>query len=229
MTFSITARCERTGRLGVGVATHSLATGSRVPHVKALTGAVATQSNTNPRLGLLALQLMTMGYAAPKVLEEMKAADPYWEHRLFAVVDKDGHSAVSVGPSAREWKGSHVGDGYVTAGSGLSGPRVVADMAQAFEASRGEELEERLLRGIEAGRDAGGQDEGQRSACLLTYDWDVFPYVSLRVDIHDGPETELRRIYELFKPYIRYYNIRAADPRLPRGDDWVDQQVASRP
>ena len=65
MTFSITARCERTGRLGIAVATHSLATGSRVPHIKARAGAVASQSTSTPRLGILALQLLGMGYAAP--------------------------------------------------------------------------------------------------------------------------------------------------------------------
>jgi len=224
MTFSITARCEQTGRLGIAVATHSLATGSRVPHIKARAGAVASQSSSNPRLGVLALQLLGMGYAAPKVVEEMKAADFNPEHRQFVVVDKDGHAAAYSGPLAREWKGVHVGDGYAAAGNTLSGPRVIEEMARAFEAGVGEELEERLLRAIEAVRDAGGQDAGQRSACLLTYDWDVFPYLSLRVDVHDQPEAELRRIFEFYKPYIPYYNIRPAASQLDQADKWVAQR-----
>jgi uncharacterized Ntn-hydrolase superfamily protein len=158
------------------------------------------------------LQLLGMGYASAKVVEEMKAADPYYEHRQFAVVDKDGNAAVYTGPKAQEWKGAFVGDGYLAAGNVLSGPRVIEDMAQVFEATRNEQLEERLLRAIEAGRDAGGQNEGQRSACLLSYDWEVFPYVSLRVDVHDEPVAELRRIYEFYKPNISYYSIRPANP-----------------
>lgn len=81
MTFSITARCACTGRLGIAAATSSLATGSRLPHIKAWAGAVASQSNSNPRLGVLALQLLGMGYASAKVVEEMKAADPYYAYR----------------------------------------------------------------------------------------------------------------------------------------------------
>ena len=40
-------------------------------------------------------------------------------------------------------------------------------MARTFESTETEELEARLLRAVEAGRDAGGQPEGQRSAALI--------------------------------------------------------------
>jgi uncharacterized Ntn-hydrolase superfamily protein len=133
--------------LGIAVATSSLATGSRVPHIK-----------------------------------------------------------------AQEWKGALVGDGYVAAGNLASGSLVIEDMARVFEMTRNEQLEERLLRAIEAGRDAGGQNEGQPSACLVSYDWDVFPYVSLQVEVHDEPVAELRRICEFYKPNISYSNIRPANP-----------------
>ena len=69
------------------------------------------------------------------------------------------------------------------------------------------------------------QEQGQRSACVITYDWDVFPYVSLRVDVHEQPEAELRRIYEFYKPYIPYYNLRPASPQMAKADDWVKLQA----
>jgi uncharacterized Ntn-hydrolase superfamily protein len=50
-TFSIVARCARTGELGVGVSTKVPAVGSLCPFVRAGVGAVATQAWVNPYLG----------------------------------------------------------------------------------------------------------------------------------------------------------------------------------
>ncbi len=60
-TFTVLGRCARTGRLGVAVTTREMATGARVPNVKAHVGAVATQASTDPRLGPLGLQLLELG------------------------------------------------------------------------------------------------------------------------------------------------------------------------
>ena len=49
----------------------------------------------------------------------------------------------------------------------MVGERTVAAIVEAYENSRSEELAERLVRAIEAGRDAGGQHEGQHLAALL--------------------------------------------------------------
>src|SRR5262245_44075885 len=51
MTFSLVARCAATGRLGVAIATASLAVGARCPHALARVGAVTTQSRTDPTIG----------------------------------------------------------------------------------------------------------------------------------------------------------------------------------
>ena len=96
-TFSITARCERTGRLGVAITTRAITAGSRCPFVKANVGAVATQANTNPRLGPMALRLMETGHSASEALKELEASDPYIEYRQLAVVDRDGNSAARTG------------------------------------------------------------------------------------------------------------------------------------
>ena len=60
-TFSLIGRCERTGMLGVAIATSEMAVGSRCIHVAPNVGAVLTQASTNPRLGFLGLNLMRSG------------------------------------------------------------------------------------------------------------------------------------------------------------------------
>jgi uncharacterized Ntn-hydrolase superfamily protein len=85
-------------------------------------------------------------------------------------------------------------------------------MTKAFEASEDQELEERLLRAVEAGRDAGGQEEGQTSCALLVYEQHTFPIVNLRVDVALEPIAEMRKILDWFKPLIPYYVRRTLDP-----------------
>lgn len=219
-TFSITARCPRTGRFGVAITTHAMAVTSRCPWVKSGVGAVTTQASTDPRLGPLGLRLLEMGFSAGKVLRELEASDPYIEHRQLAVVDRDGRAAARTGRENRDWAGHHVGDGFVAMGNALISERTCAAMVEAFQASTVEDLAERLLRAIEAGRDAGGQHDGQRSAGLIVYDREVFPRVDLRVDLHAEPVGELRRIFDEYRPLTDYYTLRAANPTIGREADW---------
>jgi uncharacterized Ntn-hydrolase superfamily protein len=102
----------------------------------------------------------------------------------------------------------------------LVNEKVAADMAAAFEKSAGEDLAERLLRALEAGRDAGGQVAGQYSSALQVHNHRSYAWVDLRVDEHNEPIAELRRLYHLYIPLIPYYQERPANPSMPRDDDW---------
>ena len=223
-TFTIVGRCARTGRLGIGTATRSLAVGARVPHVRPRLGAVAIMAIADARLGYTALRLLELGYKAPSVIEELVRSDPYAEYRQLAVVDADGFTAARTGKMNRDWAGHRAGDGYVVLGNVLTGPQVLDAMERTFTATAADDLEERLLRAIEAGRDAGGQHGGQRSAALLVYDDRPFAHLDLRVDVHDEPIGELRRVFDVYRPAIPYYNLRQVDARVPPLDDWLAAQ-----
>ena len=220
-TFTITARCPRTGALGVCMATGEMAVGSRVPHVRSRVGAVATQAMTDPRLGPLGLELLQLGYSAAKVVRELADSDPGIESRQIAVVDADGNAAARTGRDNRDWKGHHVGDGYVAMGNRIVGQSVVDAIAETFEASADEPLHERLMRAIEAGRDAGGQPDGQRSSGMLLCEDQRFPIVNLRADEHAEPVGELRRLLDMYTPLLPYYRARAANPNLGTYDEWL--------
>jgi uncharacterized Ntn-hydrolase superfamily protein len=221
MTFTIVARCERTGMLGIGTATSALAVGVRVPHVRARLGAVAVMAHGEERLGHLGIKLLEMGHKAFGVVEQLATWDPYAEYRQLGVVDDDGLVAARTGERNRDWSGHRLGDGYVVLGNHLSGERVLDAMEEAFEKSPGEQLEERLMLCIEAGRDAGGEPGGQRSAALLVYDDKDFARVNLRVDVHQTPEIELRRVLEEYRPTITYYTLRQVDPTIPTFAEWL--------
>ena len=84
------------------------------------------------------------------------------EYRQIAVVDVYGRAHAVTGARNPLWCGHRIGEGYACAGNVLAGEQVVAEMAKAFEAGADESLAERLMRAVEAGRDAGGVEGGER-------------------------------------------------------------------
>jgi uncharacterized Ntn-hydrolase superfamily protein len=226
-TFSVVGRCSRTGKVGVGIATRALAVSARCPHAKANVGAVTTQAYTDPRLGYLAMRLLELGFSAERVVDELVRSDPHHRVRQLAVVDRDGNAAAYTGEATSPWSG-HLKDANVVAlGNYLLGGHVVQAIFEAFQSTAGQDLEERLLRAIEAGRDAGGQHEGQRSAGLLVYDRAEYPWIDLRVDEHTEPIGELRRVFEVYKPLREYFNLRPSNPALGRENEWLAARGAA--
>jgi uncharacterized Ntn-hydrolase superfamily protein len=207
-TFTAIARCPETGKLGIVTATRSLAVGSRVPHVRSRLGAVAIMAIADPRLGETALKFLEMGYKAPGVIQELVEADPQHEYRQLGVIDADGFAAARTGKHNRDWAGHHVRDNFIALGNVLVGEHVLDAIEAGYNAQPSLPFEERLMLALEAGRDAGGQHGGQNSSALLVYDDKPFARVDLRVDHHEEPVTELRRVWEAFKPAMEYYALR---------------------
>ena len=175
-------------------------------------GVVTVQAHGDYRQLQLAKRLMESGHAPAKVLEDLREGDAYFDYRQIAILAMNGEVAVNTGTRARPWAGEIVGTEHVVTGNVLVGPHVVRAMADAFEAGAAEELEERLVRAVEAGRDAGGQEEGQTSCALVVYEKLSFPIVNLRVDVSAEPIAEMRKIFDWFKPLIPYYVARTLDP-----------------
>ncbi|MBT7665271.1 MAG: DUF1028 domain-containing protein [Rhodospirillaceae bacterium] len=228
MTYTVTARCARTGQLGIGIATYSLAVGGYCPAIRGGFGAVSTQAFVNLKLGTLALRLMEQGYSPSKVMAELSDDDPDFTYRQVGIVDGDVQTAVYTGENTRPWSGHVRGDGFITMGNVLAGEGVVTAMAEAFAANGAEDLDERLLRTLEAGRDAGGQQAGdgthlnERSAAVITHSHRDYAHMDLRVDAHDTAVEELRRVHSVYKPFEPYYQLRHVDPaKTPAQDVWA--------
>jgi uncharacterized Ntn-hydrolase superfamily protein len=202
-TFSLTARCPRTGQFGVAVATRVPAVGAAVPHARARVGAIATQAWTNPYIGLDGLDLLAQGGSAAQVVAAILAWDPDRERRQFAVVDATGGVAAHTGAETHEHAGHRLGDGFVAAGNLLAGPAVLDAMVTAFTKQPEEELQVRLLAALAAGQAAGGDTRGKQSAALKVVDREDYAFVDLRVDDHADPIPELHRVYAVWNEQLR--------------------------
>jgi len=82
MTFSISARCERTGQFGVAVSSSSPAVAARCAHARAGVGAVATQNVTDPTIGPRGLTLMA------EVYRRMTRSSRSRRHRRISIIVK---------------------------------------------------------------------------------------------------------------------------------------------
>lgn len=229
MTFTLVARCPKSGQLGIGIATYSICVGLYCNGLRPNVGATMSQAFVNQGNNTLALRLLEKGFSPGRVLEELKANDPDFAYRQIAVIDRAGRAAAYTGPRTRGWAGHRVGDGYVSTGNVLAGPEVVEAIAEGYEKHAGESFERRLLRAIEAGRDAGGQvgNDGhltERSAGLFVYGAYDHAELDLRVDLHDRAVDELRRAFEEYEPYRLYYRERGDKPQ---GAMTQEQFVAS--
>ena len=201
------ARCPKTLALGVCVSSASLAVGSAVPHVESNVGALAVQGYTNFSHGVNGLRLLRRGFSPKEVLQHLLRDDPKREMRQLSIIDISGRKAAFTGRETLDWRGHLIGEDCIAAGNALTSEKVIKDMVEAFEGSRGEWLAERLMRALEAGQRAGGDWRGKCSAALVVAEnrpiHESRPIINLRVDLHDEPVKELRRIFEVYKDWLQ--------------------------
>jgi uncharacterized Ntn-hydrolase superfamily protein len=201
-TYSITACDLEAGQWGVAVQSKFLAVGSVVPWAEPHVGAVATQAYANPRYGPQGLELLRQGVSAQEVVDRLTSADDGRDHRQLGVVDGEGGAATYTGKECLDWAGGRTGAGYAAQGNILVSAQTVDALADTFEGGSGL-LAERLIDCLAAAQDAGGDSRGQQSASLLVVERDggyanlSDVVVDLRVDDHELPIEELRRIYRL--------------------------------
>lgn len=200
-TFSIVAFDPKTGDFGVAVSTMPPKVGNIVPWARAGVGAVATQSWTNGGFGPRGLDLLEKGRTAQETLDELLKDDPQRDLRQVGVVDSKGEVAAFTGRKCGAWAGSRQGKNYGVQGNLLVSEETVAAMAKAYEGALAEPLGERLVRALEAGLKAGGDKRGHSSAAVLVVRKDAGGMkgydrlVDVRVDQHEHPVLELRRIF----------------------------------
>ncbi|HEX6487710.1 MAG TPA: DUF1028 domain-containing protein [Candidatus Dormibacteraeota bacterium] len=221
-TYSIAACDLAAGQWGVAVQSKFLAVGSVVPWAEPAAGAIATQAWANPGYGPNGLELLRQGVSAEDAIGRLTSADEGREHRQLGIVDAKGTAATYTGSECLDWAGGRTGPGYAAQGNILVSAATVDALAGTFEASAGRPLSERLLDCLAAAQAAGGDRRGQQSAAILVVEKDggyanlSDVLVDLRVDDHEHPIEELRRLYGLHQAIF------GSTPR----DEWVTVDAA---
>jgi len=217
MTYSIVARDQKTGELGVAVQSHFFSVGSIVTWARAGVGAVATQAMVDIRYGPLGLDLMSAGRSAEEALTGLLRADFNSDSRQVAMVDAKGRVAAHTGSKCLPHAGHVLGDGFSCQGNIMRSERVWGAMKESFESNLALPLAERMVGSLEAAEKAGGDLRGKQSSAILVVSPELKPthwegrLVDLRVEDHPAPVPELKRLLRYQRGY-EWAN---------RGDDYL--------
>ena len=201
MTFSIVAYDSEEKEWGVAVQSKFVAVGAIVPFAKANVGAIATQAWCNTSYGPKGLALLEQGMTAEETIKILTQHDEKREHRQVGIVDSFGGVASFTGKKCYDWAGHVMGENYACQGNILVSEDTVLAMSQAYRETSGG-LVDKLLAALEDGQEAGGDSRGKQSAAILivkeegVYDGGTDRYIDVRVDEHEHPIKELRRVFE---------------------------------
>ena len=213
MTFSIVARCSRTGQFAVAVSSSSPAVAARCAFARAGIGAVTTQNVTDPRLGPWALDLMAAGASAEQARDIIISRCTYPAYRQMSLIDRDGRTALWSGEKALGLNAQFESVNVACAGNLLATEAVPEAIANSFtQSDPQQELGLRVIQAMQAGIAAGGEAGPVRSAGLLVVDREKWPLADLRVDWDEDPITRLRALWDVWAPQMHDYVTRCLNP-----------------
>lgn len=201
MTFSIIAKCSKSGAFGAAITTSNLAVGSRCVRLAHGVGAFLSQHRTDPRLGDVGIDHLKAGLDAQSAISKTSTSVADIEWRQLAALDATGFGAVFHGRRMYSIHTHAMAPNCLAVGNILANENVTSTMAQAFERAKDKAFSDRLMIALEAGRDAGGEIVGPlRSASLRVTGEMGIDYCDLRIDCSDTDAVgDLRELYSAYQ------------------------------
>lgn len=225
MTYSLIATDGL--HIGVAVASRYPGVGAIVPWARAGVGAVATQAAGHRRYGRLGLAGIEAGEVPTALLARLLTEDEDAERRQVGMLDTEGRVAQHTGRCCVSIAGHQIGEGVAVQANMVTGPEVWHAVVEGYDSSSGT-LTQRLLAGLQAGEEAGGDVRGRQAAALL-----VVPAVGdpdevvtdIRIDEHTDPLARLGELVALQEAFVL---VSEADGLAARGEVHVAYRLVAR-
>ena len=202
-TWSLIAIDRATGQIGVAGASctrNVQGIGAVVPGK----GAIIVQAMSSSTARDYGLELLRKGSTAPQIIAALRDArfDPENQQYAVLLAASDHRPAAYTGTLVAGWHGVLIGDDVAVQGNILVGEQVVTAAMAAFRGAEGKTLMERLLAGLVAGAEAGGDRrcgaQHATSAFVTVYnpdDPEPTPYLHVGVyGIEPGGEPAVGRL-----------------------------------
>ena len=213
MTFSLVARCSKTGMFGVAISSSSPAVASSCAYTRSGVGAVVSQNITDPALGPMTLDYIQKGLSAKQAIEEVRHNSQFLEYRQILAIDKNGQTANHSGANSLGIWSDCKGKNVISAGNLLANKNVPKKIVDVFENKVGH-FGDRLISALKSGLDAGGEAGPIHSAGLQICDDVSWPVVDLRCDWTENcPIKAISKAWDIYKPQIQDYVKRALNPQ----------------
>ena len=213
MTFSLVARCAKTGMFGIAISSSSPAVAARCSYARAKVGAVASQNVTDPTLGPLTLDLMQKGLSAEQAIQQIQSIGKFIEYRQVLAIDETGSTSIHSGPNSLGIWTQAEGKDVAAGGNLLSNESIPQSIVDTFISSDGH-IGDRLIAAMRSGLTAGGEAGPVHSAGMKIVDKMSWPIADLRCDwTTNCPIEEVATAWDVYKPQLDAYVQRAIDPR----------------
>jgi uncharacterized Ntn-hydrolase superfamily protein len=194
MTLSILTIDPKTGIMAAAATTGSLCVGGWVLRGDIESGLVASQGTAPSTFWRDdVLRGMYRGQSAAEAVEAVIEADDGRGFRQLTALDRSGGTSAHTGADSVAYAGHIADQNMVVAGNMLSGAEVLEAMAEAAKAGHVDPAQ-RMLAVLKAGKLAGGDSRGLRSAALLVLKPDE-PPLDVRIDASDDPLTDLEALW----------------------------------
>jgi len=211
MTFSIAAVCERTGQLGYAVTTSSVCVGARVG-LLARDCVVFSQARTDPRLHAPGAAAFERSNSAEAAIDAMKSSGTFLHWRQLGILSRTGEAAHHTGSSCLPVSGGLRGTNSLALGNFLASEDVLPAMIGGVLSDTDLPLADRLLNALQAGADAGGENDPLQSGAIRVLGADDLVDTDIRVDKSTAPLSELRDLLRDWAPKAAAYRVRALTP-----------------
>ena len=136
MTFSIIARCEKTGQLGAAISSSSPAVASRCIRAKAGVGVVASQNITDPNLSQILIEMMQYNLTPIDAGHELIKSTEFIQYRQLMALSATDVPFVFSGEHTLGTFATAQGKRAACAGNMLSSTAVPEKMLMTFAAKR---------------------------------------------------------------------------------------------
>jgi len=136
MTFSLVARCSKTGMFGVAISSSSPAVASRCAYTRSGVGAVVSQNVTDPTLGPKTLDYIQKGLSAKEAVEEVKRNSQFLEYRQILAIDKNGQTANHTGTKSLGIWAECTGKNVISGGNLLANENVPKKIVDVLRTKR---------------------------------------------------------------------------------------------
>ncbi|MCX6432556.1 MAG: DUF1028 domain-containing protein [Actinobacteria bacterium] len=204
MTFTLIAYDPDSNSYGACLRTSVPCAGGLAIQVS-LRGVVATQAYVNSDLAIAVMQELDEGATSGEAGDRALRGDRFAELRQLAVLTKSDEF-VHTGSSTLPWRGHVSGAHHIAVGNRMSGRAALEAISLAYRSGESLDFPDRLVDAMRAGDDAGGEQAStpgfalgttQGSATLQIASPTPHMFHNVRVDAHDDPLSELRRVVDV--------------------------------
>ena len=197
MTYTIIAKDEKTGNLGIAMASRLIACGNCAPFIRHGVGIVSAQATVKQGLGESILDNMQDGMSIENSIKE-SINNKVPEARQILAMNCNGDSYIFTGEDCGKITSEYRDDNIIAAGNLLSSDKISKIMVEAYKDNISDDFEVRLCKSLIAGDQAGGDKRGLKSTALRILPIDELDKSYRSYDLRvDYSKNSIRNIIDL--------------------------------